>query len=76
MSKPAANRRLPPPSAAAIRKAIKELRVLIDTTKDPCESRIAYAMETAIVWATKHTEGWSAPAITARQLAKFLRQEL
>lgn len=58
----------------SIAAQLKDLRRLIDSSKDPCEYRIAYAMETAIVWATSNTEGGM--AVEARLLAKILREEL
>ena len=64
------------PARSTIRRRVNELRDLIDTTKDPYEARIAYAMETAIRWATEHTVGWQPPAKEARLLAEMLRTEL
>lgn len=64
------------PSARTIKRRLKELREMIDNSKDPVEQRIAYTMETAIVWATQKTVGWEAPVLTARDLAVMLRREL
>ena len=64
------------PSRSTIRRRLKDLRTLIDTTKDPYEARIAYAMETAIRWATEHTVGWQPPAKEARILAAMLKTDL
>ena len=64
------------PARSTILRRLKELRDLIDTTKDPYEARIAYAMETAIQWATEHTVGWQPPAKEARLLAEMLRTDL
>lgn len=63
-------------SATTIRRHLKELRELIDNSDDPAEQRIAYAMETAIRWATRETVGWGRMVDDAKQLAVFLRQEL
>lgn len=64
------------PSQQAIKRRLKELRVLIDTSKDPAERRVAYGMECAIRWAREETAGWEAPAILARNLAKMLRHDM
>jgi hypothetical protein len=63
------------PSESTIKRRLKELRRLIDTSKDPAEQRIAYGMESAITWAREKTVGWEAPVIIARDLAKFLHNE-
>jgi len=64
------------PSQRTIKRRLKELRTLIDTNKDPAVTRIAYAMECAIRWATLDTVGWEPPAATAIELAGILRREL
>lgn len=64
------------PPDQTIRRRIKELRTLIDTSKDPAEQRIAYGMECAIRWAREKTVGWEAPVVTAHDLAVMLRREL
>jgi len=64
------------PSDRAIRRSLKELRELIDTSKDPIETRIAYAMETAIIWATSKTVGWPKMVDDARLMASRLRNEI
>ena len=64
------------PSKRTIKKRMKELRSLIDNSKDPVVQRIAYGMETAITWATEDTVGWEAPAVTAADLAFLLRREI
>lgn len=64
------------PSERTIKRRLKELRTLIDNSKDPAEHRIAYAMETAIYWATTDTLGWERPVETAIDLAKILHKEL
>ena len=64
------------PSERTIKRRLKELRTLIDTSNDPAVQRIAYGMETAIRWATEKTVGWPPPAVEAELLAKILREEL
>lgn len=64
------------PSQRTIKRRLKELRTLIDASKDPAEQRIAYAMEEAIRWATSDTVGWNPPAMVAVDLASMLRKEL
>jgi hypothetical protein len=68
--------RLVGPSERTIKRRLKELRKLIDASKDPAERRIAYGMECAIRWAREETVGWEAPVVTARDLAVMLRNEL
>jgi hypothetical protein len=57
-------------------RALRELRVLLEGTKDPAEARIAYGMECAIRWVTEDTVGWKRPAEDTKELAKYLRDEL
>ena len=64
------------PSQRTIKRRLKELRALIDTSKDPAVTRIAYGMECAIRWATSDTVGWEPPAVIANDLAIMLRREL
>jgi len=64
------------PSSRTVRLRKKELRNLIDTSKDPAEQRIAYAMESAITWAREKTVGWESPVIIAKDLARMLHGEL
>ncbi len=64
------------PSQRTLKRRLKELRTLIDASKDPAEQRVAYAMETAIRWATEDTKGWEAPVVCATDLAKMVRREL
>lgn len=64
------------PTKRRISAQLRDLRKLIDSSKDPVETRIAYAMETAIVWATEDTEGWPGMAVEAKTMAKILRDEL
>ena len=64
-------------SQATIRRHKKALRALIeDPTSDDVLRRIAYAMETALWWASQKTVGWQPMADEARLLASLLRKEL
>ena len=64
------------PNKQRIAMQLKDLRRLVDTSKDPCEYLLAYAMETGIIWATQDTEGWKGMAVEAKLLARLLREEL
>jgi hypothetical protein len=64
------------PSQRTIKRSLKDLRAMIDSSEDPAVTRIAYGMECAIVWATSDTVGWEPPAKVAQDLAKMLREEL
>ena len=64
------------PSERTIKRRLKELRRLVDTSKDPAEQRIAYGMECAIRWAREETVGWEPPVETTRDLAGMLMREL
>lgn len=64
------------PSQRTIKRRLKELRTLIDTSKDPCVTRIAYGMECAIRWAIEDTSGWPSPEEEALILGDILRREL
>ena len=61
---------------STIQRNLRELRKVVDETADPIESRIAYAMEHAIRWATLNTVGWSDMATEAKNLAMLLRDEI
>lgn len=63
-------------ASKTIRKQIALLRKLIDTSKDPCEQKIAYAMEHCLRWATLRTVGWPTLDKDAKMLAQFLRKKL
>jgi hypothetical protein len=63
------------PSKLTIKKRLKELRGLVESSKDPYVSRMAQAMEHAIIWATSDTVGWASPANEAIALAEILRKE-
>ena len=63
-------------SKPTIKRHLKELRHLIDTSPDPIVVRIAYAMETAVRWATEDVKDWPSLAQEAEEEAKILRSEL
>ena len=64
-------------SPTTIRRHKKRLRAeCIDNVRDPILRRVAYAMETAVTWATTDTVGWPSLAEEARALAEILRKEL
>jgi hypothetical protein len=64
------------PSESAIQHELSRLRAFIDTSDDPIATRIAYAVETAIRWATEETADWDKPLEEAQSEAKILRAEL
>ena len=64
------------PSKRRIQSAKRELRRLIDASKDPCVTRIAYGMECVLRWATEDTVGWESPSDDAIILGDMLRKEL
>lgn len=64
------------PSKRTIKRHIEELRNLIDTSKDPCETRIAYEMEQALRWAILDTTGWGSMVTMAKDGAACLKREL
>lgn len=62
---------------AEVRKAIKELRQFIDADNEGMiATRIAYAMECAIRWATEDTVDWLRPVDEARANAAILRKDM
>lgn len=63
-------------SASTIQRHLRHLRKLIDESGDPHEQRLAYAMETAIRWATTHTVGWGCMAKEAALLAELLKKDV
>jgi hypothetical protein len=63
-------------SERTIKQNIKRLRHIVDTSTDPVESRIAYAMETALRWASLKTVGWPTMDAEAKTNAAILRDEL
>lgn len=55
-------------SPANIKRAIRELRKLIDSTQDPIERDMAYEVECALIWATDKTVRWWRPADSVRNM--------
>ena len=67
---------MPGKAKTTIRNNLRQLRLLIETTCCPVESRIACAMETAVRWATKDTVGWEGLVKQAKEEAALLVNEL
>lgn len=63
------------PTRATIKRAIRELREIVDESRDPYAVRIAYAVEHALRWASEYTVGWPSPATDVKLEAKLLREE-
>ena len=61
---------------STIRRNLKELRAIIETSNNPIETRIAYAMEQAVRWAVEDTRGWPSLAKDAKDNADILASEL
>ena len=62
-----------------VRRAMRKLRAdLIDGERWRCpvESRMAYAVECVVRWATEDTVGWASPSEQVRAIAKLLRHEV
>ena len=55
---------------------LRELRQLIESTTDPVEMRVAYAMEQAVRWAIENTRGWPSLRQEAIDEAYILRKEM
>jgi hypothetical protein len=63
-------------SQATIKSNMRQLRKEVIECDDVIASRIAYAMECAVRWATERTVGWPSLAEQARVEAKCLREAL
>jgi hypothetical protein len=63
-------------SPATIKSNLRQLRKEVIESNDVLASRIAYAMECAVRWATERTVGWPSLAEQARIEAKCLREAL
>lgn len=64
------------PRDATVRRRLSELRSAVIRGPDPVAARIAYAMECAVVWATKPGGvRWPSLANIARENAEYLRKE-
>mgnify|MGYP001569977791 CR=1 FL=1 len=59
-----------------IKKSIGELRKIVDTSKDPIEIRIAYAVENALRWSIEDTVGWEPPEEDVLRETELCREEL
>lgn len=65
------------PSKQQIKDALDDLRVLIhDPATDPITMWVAYAMETAVRWATENTTDWPSLTEEAQVEADLLRKEI
>jgi hypothetical protein len=64
------------PADSTVKRQLASLRRVINHSPDAVASRIAYAMEVAILWARTETCGWTPMAEEALQEAKLLREEL
>lgn len=64
------------PSRTTVQKEIKKLRNLIDTTDDRVVARIAYAIESALIWVTTDTKEIYTPTKDAISNAGILREEI
>lgn len=63
-------------SQSTIKKHLRGLRKLIyDPDTDPLTMRIAYAMETAVRWATEDTVGWCGLVEEAKDEARIYREQ-
>lgn len=64
------------PTKEKVAAELKKLRSVVENSNDPAETRIAYAMEHAIRWATEETVGWTKPHKEAAEFAKLIRSEI
>lgn len=63
-------------SLRTIKKNLKELRELIDTSPDIFEHRMAYTIETALRWAIEDTVGWPDMIQEAKDAAWLLKKRV
>lgn len=69
--------RMTRPSDRTVKREIARLREFIDANMDdPASMRIAYAVETALRWATSQTCGWPLPLESCALDAALLKLEL
>lgn len=63
---------------ARVREEIARLRKYIDGSKnaDPLSIRMAYMVETALVWSMDNTDGWELPLEEAKIISNHLRADL
>jgi len=59
-----------------IRKTIKALRTIIDTSRDTITMRMAYFAETTLRYFVKDVVDWKRPEIDLRDEVEILRNEL
>jgi len=60
---------------STIRKHLRQLRHVIETSTDPVETRVAYVMECAVRWAIEDTD-WPGLADDAKRTADLIRCDL
>ena len=63
------------PTEKQIKSETKKLRKIIDGTKDPLLARIAYAVETALLWSIIDAS-WESPSADVIEEAKVLKSEI
>ena len=63
-------------SKRTIKRNLRELRKLIDTSEDVLLSRIAYAIETAVRWTIEDTTNWEGLCDQAKSEADLLKKQL
>lgn len=65
------------PSERTIKKQIRKLREIVDTSKDPIATRLAYTVENALRWMTEETTwGGNFPVSDVANETENLRKEL
>lgn len=63
-------------SDSTIRRHLRQLRKLIDSTDDPALGRMAYAIECAVRWSREDVVGWPGLCEQATAETKFLLEEI
>lgn len=63
-------------SPSTIKRHLKQLREEVIDDDDDIASRVAYAIETAVRWATENTSGWETLVDQAKGTADLIRQDL
>lgn len=67
---------IPMKSDRSVKRVLRALRTICETSKDPTEARIAQAMEKAIRWSREETRGWLSMDREAIVMAGILRDDL
>lgn len=63
-------------SRAAIKRTLRALRKMIESSSDPIETRMAWEVENAIRWITEKTVGWQEPHKSVVSGVSLLEQEM